>query len=112
MREQDWEKMERTMDFILQRQAESAGASAKVDQRLEAIVDQQAEFASNFTKTGKRLERLERLGRQMMAAADRRFKQAEVRLDRLEDGLSELRRDVSDLVNTLRISSRGNGRGN
>ena len=104
MTEHDWEKMERTMRFIVERQAESAGASARVDERLEAIVDQQA-------KSDKRLDRLERLGERMMRAADRRFKQAESRLERLEEGLSDLRRDVSTLVRSLRVSSRGDGRG-
>lgn len=104
MTEHDWEKMERTMRFIVERQAEAAGASARVDQRLEALVDQQADF-------GTRLDRLERLGERMMRAADRRFKQAEVRLERLEEGLSDLRRDVSVLVKSLRTPSRGDGRG-
>jgi chromosome segregation ATPase len=103
MTEREWQRLENTMQFILEQQAKFETNFARIDAR--------------FVQAEKRLDRLERLGERMMKAADERFKRSEARLDRLEENLDRLEHNltllqatVSDFVASFRAERRGNGR--
>ena len=97
MTERQWQRLENTMQLVVEQQVKFEMNFARIDAR--------------FVHAEKRLDRLERLGERMMRAADERFKRSEARLDRLEENLTLLQSTVSDFIASLRAERRGNGRG-
>jgi hypothetical protein len=70
---------------------------------MEFTVEQQAHFVTDFARGDKRLDQLEQMGERMMKAADRRFRQSEVRLDRLEGNLDRLQAERASCEETCGI---------
>src|SRR6516165_11282566 len=108
MTERDWQRLENSMQFVIEQQVKFEANFARIEAKFEAQSDK---ANKRFVHAEKRLDRLERLGERMMRAADERFKRSEARLDRLEENLTLLQSTVSDFIASLRAERRGNGRG-
>ena len=112
--EQEWQKLERTMRFIVERHAAfEAKFEASFDRadrrfeqaekRFEAAEERIASAEIRMDRWDKRMDRLERF-------AERAFRAADLRMAKAEAEMAELRADMRLFLRAMRRSA-GNGRG-
>ncbi len=104
MTEQDWKRIEKTMEFILAEQA-------KFEAKFEAnLARQSAEADKRFKRSEKRMDRMERYADRMVRIGERRMAQAEARISVLEAVMADLARTQKEVMAALRRYA-GDGRG-
>ena len=95
MTEREWQRIENTMNFIVEHEAEFDARQAKLEQ--------------NFAEASRRMDRMERYADRMIRTADRRFERAEGRLEKADAERAELRAALKSFLLSMR-RSQGNGK--
>jgi len=97
--ERDWQRLENTMNFIVEQQAKfeaNMGANSAASEKRFAAAD-------------RRMDRLERFADRTIKAAERRMAKAEARMDQAEADRAELRAALKSFLQSMR-RSQGNGK--
>ncbi|HET7213475.1 MAG TPA: hypothetical protein VFL79_07805 [Terriglobia bacterium] len=106
MTEREWQRLENTMNFIVEQQA-------KFEANLAANTEA---FEKRFAAADRRMDRLERFADRTIKAAERRMEKAEARMakaearmDQAEIERAELRAELKSFLESMR-RSQGNGK--
>jgi hypothetical protein len=104
--ERDWQRLENTMNFIVEQQAKF---EARLAAEAQASKERMAEFDKRVAVSNRRMDRLERFADRTIKAAERRMSKADARLDQAEIERAELRAEFKSFLQSMR-RSQGNGK--
>lgn len=103
MTEREWQRLENTMQFMVEQQAKFEANFAAADKRF-------ARAEGRLEQAERRMDRMERYADRIIKAGERRMARAEARRDRADAEMADLRETLKSFLQAMRRSA-GNGKG-